>query len=283
MIQKIDKNNPIFNNLLSTIENYQKSFRTKFFFSLLAILPISILLSIVILFFFLQILPKEPKLILNQVIILYLSLQSLSFIILLSILSFYFFNKNFSKYVKQKIMNTIFQNLFLEVSLEKYLSKSKYLSDTIKTIFPYKLDIIDIINDIISKIFFQSIIILEEEDIFVIQYRNIPIVISEIRFLKSSGRYTSTIFQGIVYQIPSKYAKSTVNSIPFEDGQEKPTGTATKLTHNDYLFILVRQNKNSFELPLFKKIDENKLIEFIEEIKEKVEFIINNLETTQNY
>ncbi|MFN4219484.1 MAG: hypothetical protein ACK4GJ_01000 [bacterium] len=288
-MQEVDKSSLLFNDILAAIEEYQKSYRIKFFISLIIILPISIFLSIFVFNLYMQTNTSgAQKNIIGMLIYLFILL------LLPPTFTFIFFDNSFSRHVKRRIMKTIFQSLFPEVFLEKYLpggiSGSMYNLFTIETIFPRKIK---------KKI---SIFIMEktkeikparrsspkdiEEDIFILKYRNIPIVMSEIEISRPIDQYSdiyTTVFRGMVYKIPSKYAKRTVNSIPFEDGQIKPDGTVTRLTHNDHTFILVRQNKNSFELPLFKKIDENKLIEFIEEIKEKVEFIINNLETTQNY
>lgn len=167
-----------------------------------------------------------------------------------------FYSKKFSFFIKEKIMNLILKKINIpNLEIEKYLVKGASFGNSLIELLPY-----------------SNIKTIKEEDTIFFRYNDIPLLMSELSITKEEGENNIVVFQGIVYQIPRKYVNNDIYKLK-EEG-EKSLDLVTKLETESFIYIFARQNKDLFELPLFKKIDSRDLQKFYSEIQRKIKFIL---------
>ncbi|MCS7164992.1 MAG: hypothetical protein RMJ51_01760 [Candidatus Calescibacterium sp.] len=168
------------------------------------------------------------------------------FIVLLIVLK-NFYEKKFSFYIKKKIFNSIKNLPQLEgIEIIEYKDKGRNFENVLREYYDFN--------------------VYNEEDIFLFKLKNIQILMSEVQLQKQEGsgknRRYITIFRGVVYRIPEKtfafYPDLRVGNI---------------ISHMGYIYILRPKNKDLFELSLLKKVNTENLHNFLNELKENIEFI----------
>jgi len=176
------------------------------------------------------------------------------FIVLLFLFTFYYnlfhriigykIKKAFSHFAKAKLFN-IMKNID-NIEIVEYIPKSNDLRN-------------------IAKKIYSPFHIYEQEDNITLKYRNITIRIAEVRISRQVGKgRVKEVFGGLVYTIPSYYAKKTI--------------IHNHIKENDKVHIFISQISDKFEFSLFKPILSQDIMRVFDEIKESVKEISKYIE-----